>query len=444
MRLRAFAPAFALLLAGCVEPPVGSGAGPAAEGALEALAFLEPVVVDAERIASEPSVKVGADGTIFVAAPTGVIKYATRPLDAVQHVDKGIFQGAIWRSADGGASFEHLAGLGPSPYHTAQPGGGDSDIAIDSAGRVYVTDQFGFFTESVQWSDDNGDTWHAARLPASGPPPVDRQWMWPDPDAAGHVYMVHNGDRGIWVTETRDGGDTWSGRVVTEFSTAPGPLVALPGGFVAFSYFDDASGDVVTVRTTDGGKTWIESAVVEGAELNDFFPGTFADAAGTLYVSWVELDGDVTRVAYVVSLDRGETWSAPRVAAEAPGYATFAWGVAGAPGRIAFTWYAAPDPEKEWHLEAVVLLGADGDAPAPYRTRISTTAVRTGPPCQDGSFCRSGRELGDFQSVAVTPDGDLVATYVTVLSAEEGGRVTFARQSLGPRLYDEPPALWVV
>jgi hypothetical protein len=437
----------ALLMSGCLSQstnPASLPGVPDVAGAIQQLAFAATTVVDAERIASEPSVKVAKDGTIFVAGPTGVIKYATRPQDAIQHADKGIFQGAIWRSLDGGASFEHLAGIGPLPvpYHTAQPGGGDSDIAIDGGGRVYVTDQFGLFTESVQYSDDNGATWTAATTTGSDIPPVDRQWLWPDPEQPGHLWMVYDGFTGMKVSESADGGATWSAKTVSDTVSSPGPLVAIPG-LLAFTMF--ANDQIVFVHSTDGGATWAEHPVGEGhGTINDFFPSTVADAAGTVYVAWMETDGDTSRVSYVYSKDLGETWSENQVAFEQPGLGTFMWAVAGDAGRLGFSWYGAPDPAKEWWTEAGIVLGADTASPQRTQARVSEEPARVGEPCTSGSTCTSGRELGDFQQCAVTPDGDLVVAYVHVLSAEEGGRVTFAKVSAGPKLFDAPPENWVV
>lgn len=434
-------------LAGCIgqtTQPASIPGVPDAAGAVEQLLFAATTRVDEARIASEPSIKVAKDGTIFVVAPTGVIKYATRPGDALQHADKGIFQGAIWRSLDGGASFEHRAGIGPLPvpYHTAQPGGGDSDIAIDRDGRVYVTDQFGLFTESVQFSDDNGETWTAATTTGSDMPPVDRQWLWPDPGKAGHIWMVYNGFNGMKVSESDDGGATWTAQTVSPISTAPGPLVAIPG-LMGFTLFN--GNDITFISSLDGGATWSEQVLGKGhGTINDFFPSTVADAAGTVYVSWMETDGTNSKLAYTFTKDLGKTWSPNVVAFEQKGLGTFAWMAAGAAGRLGFSWYGAEDPAKEWYEEAGIILDADQATPRRTQARVSDVPARVGPPCQSGSTCTSGRELGDFQMCAIAPDGTLYVAYVTVLSAEEGGRVTVAKMSGGPKLYDAPPEVWVV
>ncbi|HVL86861.1 MAG TPA: sialidase family protein [Candidatus Thermoplasmatota archaeon] len=445
MRLAGTLLAASVVLAGCLAPsqtlpPPAPDEGPTEP---EALAFLPAVFVDAVRVASEPSVKVARDGTIYVAGPTGTIKYATRPQDAIPNArEGGILQGGIWVSRDGGLTFAYSAGLGPSPYQSAQPGGGDSDIAIDGNGRVYVTDQMGLAAEHVKYSDDGGRTWTASTTPGSADiTPVDRQWLRSDPDEPGHVYLNFNNiGNGIAVTQTRDGGATWSGRVVTSRSTAPGPLVTLPGGFVGFSYYE---GGLFFTRSDDHGRTWSDVEIPGVGGLTDFFPVAFGDAAGTLYISWAERRGSDSALAYAVSVDRGRTWSEPRTLAQVPGIMLFSWGVGGDAGRAGFVWYEAPDPNGEWYEEAAVALGLDGPEPRVVRARVQPEAVRVGPPCTSGSTCTSGREFGDFQMVSVTPDGFLVVAYVQVLSAFDGGRLVFAKQAAGPRLFDAPPATWI-
>lgn len=431
-----------LALAGCVNVPNDSASvANDVAGAVESLAFLPAVTVDAVRVASEPSVRVAQDGTIFVAAPTGTIKYATRPQDALAHADKGIFQGAIWRSTDDGASFEFKAGLGPTSYHTAQPGGGDSDIAIASDGTVFVTDQWGLFAEFVQFSKDNGETWNAATGTSSNAPPVDRQWLAVDPTDPNVVYLNYNGPSvGLKFSKSTDGGQTWTGKQISAKEIPPGPLVALDGGFVAFAA---AVGGLTFFSSADAGETWTESSIDAGT-ITDFFPQTFADAAGTLYVAWCEEAEGGTAITYVVSTDRGATWSEKKVAFLQPGLGLFLWGEAGDAGKVAFSWYGTPDPEKEWYAEAAIVVDADTETPRVTQARVSDTPARVGPPCQNGSLCTSGRELGDFQSLAIGPDGKMVVVYVTVLSPEEGGRITFAKMSAGPSLIETPPAVWVV
>lgn len=446
--LQAAAPAVVLaLIAGCVSPPAEPPAD--LQNALDTLgdlAFLPPVVVDVDRIASEPSVKVAADGTIIVAAPTGVVKYATRPQDALQHADKGIFQGAIWRSTDGGLSYEFSGGIGPAPvpYRAPWLGGGDSTIAIDSAGTIYVSDQFGLWQESLVKSTDGGATWEAGNPLVNGPRNTDRQWLAAHPTEPGVLWMNFNSALGVHVAKSTDGGMTFTAQAATDVVNPPGPMLAVPG-MVGFAV---GGGDLYFVHSEDEGATWkTDSIVPDHGTLTDFFPGLVADLAGNLYVTWVEATDDGSALMYARSTDLGATWSNKTVVHQQAGKVLFAWSVAGEAGRLGFSFYATDDAtaaDAPWLVKAAIVTGADTDAPGAFVVNVTDEPIRIGPPCEDGTFCTSGRELGDFQSCAVAPDGTLLVSYVHVLSPEEGGRIVVARQSSGPRLLDAPFEPWVV
>ncbi|MHB8604090.1 MAG: sialidase family protein [Thermoplasmatota archaeon] len=421
---------------------------------LPALTFLPAVTVDAARIASEPSVRLDAKGGIYVAAPTGTIKYATRPQDLATEIDKGAFQGAIWKSEDGGKTFKFLDSGNPVPYHTQWPGGGDSEIAIDPKGWVYVADQLGLVTESISYSTDGGKTWQAGSPDASGTVGNDRQWMWPT-TKAGELWMVVDGqtNQGIIVSHTTDAAQNWQGQYVTPYDNSPGPITVINSGanvgVVAFGvYTPDSAGDPTVWYTKDQGKTWKHALPAVGhGTTDDFFPQTVADTAGNLYLAWVEKSGDGHDIKLAVSKDGGDTWSAPMLVHHQVGTAIFMSAVAGDAGRLGFSWYGAVDPDKEWYEESAVVWGADTMANMTHTyARVDPKPIRVGAPCQSGSTCTSGRELGDFQSVAVGPDGLLRFSYVHVLSAQDGGRVTFAQEdATGPKLFvNGPPTPWVV
>src|SRR5581483_5751400 len=167
-------------------------------------------------------------------------------------------------------------------------------------------------------------------------------------------------------------------------------------------------------------------------KLFDHFPQTFADSNGTLYVAWNEVDGDSTALAYVYSHDAGKTWSDKVVALNHKGKSLFLWGAAGSAGRVGFSWYEAPDPAGKYYTQAAILTSADTPTPQVFEARVSDTPALPYPPCESGTACTSGRELGDFQMCAVAPDGSLVVSYVVVKDAPSGGHIAFARLAQGP------------
>jgi hypothetical protein len=249
---------------------------------------------------------------------------------------------------------------------------------------------------------------------------------------------------GVVVSKTTDGGQTWTQTRATSIVADPGPILALPGGRVMFTV-DDGNGKLFFVHSEDKGATWKQQEVGAGhGQLTDSFPQTFADRAGTLYVAWTEQAKNDTMVMYTFSKDGGVTWSNNTMVADEPGLGLFLWGAGGDAGRIGFSWYEAPDPAKAWYEHAAAVVGADTASPQVSHGRVSEQPARTGEPCQMGVACTSGRELGDFQQCAITPGGDLVVAYITVLDAQSGGRVTFARMAQGPKLVVSAADPWVV
>jgi hypothetical protein len=100
----------------------------------------------------------------------------------------------IWHSRDGGKTFKWITS--GTPFHgkaTACAGGGDSELAVDSAGHLYFADlnaaNFG-----VARSDDKGVTFPCNN---TGVPDavVDRQWYATDGDpvsGGGSIYLVND------------------------------------------------------------------------------------------------------------------------------------------------------------------------------------------------------------------------------------------------------------
>ena len=105
----------------------------------------------------------------------------------------------IWRSLDGGKTFKWVPGAAPlGGKVTTCHGGGDTELAVDPAGRLYFND-LTLANFSVARSDDLGRTFTCSN---TGVPDtvVDRQWyaLDGDPTAGGSLYLtndeVGNGD----------------------------------------------------------------------------------------------------------------------------------------------------------------------------------------------------------------------------------------------------------
>ncbi len=99
----------------------------------------------------------------------------------------------IWHSRDGGKTFKWITSAIPfQGKATACAGGGDSELAVDSAGHLYFAD-LSLVNFGVGRSDDKGATFPCSN---SGVPDavVDRQWYATDgdPTNGGSIYLVND------------------------------------------------------------------------------------------------------------------------------------------------------------------------------------------------------------------------------------------------------------
>ena len=98
-----------------------------------------------------------------------------------------------WRSLDGGRTFKWVPGAAPlGGKVTTCHGGGDTELAVDSAGRLYFND-LTLANFSVARSDDQGRTFTCSN---TGVPDtiVDRQWyaIDGDPTTGGSMYLTND------------------------------------------------------------------------------------------------------------------------------------------------------------------------------------------------------------------------------------------------------------
>jgi hypothetical protein len=99
----------------------------------------------------------------------------------------------IWRSLDGGKTFKWVPSSLPlNGKVTPCVGGGDTELAVDPAGRLYLND-LSLANFSTARSDDGGRTFPCsnAGVPDAG---VDRQWyaLDGDPTAGGSLYLTND------------------------------------------------------------------------------------------------------------------------------------------------------------------------------------------------------------------------------------------------------------
>lgn len=388
---------------------------PAASGAEAAMRFATPVLLsDDDTHTAEPSIAVTPKGTIYVAAPVSA-------------------QRALWRSTDGGATFEEVLihGQATDPGSRYTLGGGDSDVAVSGEDTVYFADQH--LSETVSSSHDGGQTWFTQPLGA-GAPITDRQWLVTDGPLG--AWLAYNGVRGAMVAKTIDGGKTWHALgAVDEDECFRGNLARAPDGTLYLAGCNTEGPGVGVSK--DGGVTWTWHRVAERAGQTDtsfVFPAHLfviatTDTDGNVYVVWsdeAQKSEDKTapktphglNIWLAASTDQGETWSKPHRVNTPDGTYVLPWATASAPGRVAVAYYGTKfvgHPERalgEWYPIVAITQDALADAPIFQESIASTQIVQYGPICMRGSACGNARNLLDFFQIQADSEGKIHMAYV--------------------------------
>jgi hypothetical protein len=402
-------------------------------GASQAATFGPPVVVSSED-ATEPGIDIAPQGTIYVNAPEGLLSSVP------------VSPSVVWRSDNGGASWVRT----PMSLRGVLPGGGDSDISIDPAtGKLAMTDLW-LGSATVSTSADKAQSWLGN--PLQGIVLQDRQWV--AQAGGGAVYHVtHQIPLGLVVSHSIDGGLTYPvsslaaspvdqtgcvcppGNLIAEHGTS---LLGLPGVGLADKVgviYATSSGGVKFARSTNSAVTFASSDVspASGAQTNANFPVVANAGAGKLVAVWQQTDAGQTSIRYADSSDWGASWS-HRKTLVSGGSSVFPWVDARA-GKVAVSLYhssAAGDPATvpataQWFES--YLESSDGGVTFSALQTIDPAPVKRGPICLEGISCSGGRELGDFQSIALDPAGLADVSYVRSIDNVADTEVRFAHQT---------------
>jgi hypothetical protein len=408
----------------------------------DAQTFSPPVVVDSTHNASEPGIIADPGGRIFINAPAGL------PGPSL-----------VWRSTDAGASWTSAGpGLvGASPANVT-PGGGDSNLATDAASNLYFIDLW-LGNASTAVSHDSGNTWIGQ--PFGTMPIQDRPWVSADPrpGQSGIVYSVTEQlGTGLYLSRSVVSSPL-SGVVypvtTPEITTAqrgfigtapPGNLVTGMNGttYNVYSTFTGASPGSYGVGISSlppGGLTTTNSAVTPATGSYDTtqnFPVAAVDntADKNVYVVWTNPTPSSWDIEFADSTDGGKTWSN----AVTVGHGVYPWITADAPGKVDVAWYGA-DPAytgnpntapagTTWHVDFAQNVNALASPASFTAPEAVTGTIKTGVICTGGTSCSSGRELGDFMSIAHDPAGNALIAFNSVPTAGTSD-VEFTRQTSG-------------
>jgi hypothetical protein len=423
------------------------------------LVFSPPVtVVDAQRTEGEPVNWIDPlDGAYWESGPWGITTQ----------------QSFIHRSTDGGDQFNIDSPIGLRPE--AGPGGGDTDIITDDQGNAYFTDLESLLNLDCAVSNDDGQSWrrNSACVQTVGD---DRQWFTIDngttPGAGDNtVFLGYREELGTHIYSTPGSlgpADPIGGFAYTDTSPTPLPLNEnVRCGQLRFDpvrrnlYYPCSADDHVSLtigHVNPSQRTGIAYHNVElpvspgGGGVDDLFPVVAADAAGNVYMAWVDTNDN--NVYYSYSTNGGEAWLKPVQVSGADAFSNvMPWIQAGAAGRVAVVWYGTPSnidsdfmpswynnrqaaTAFKWYGYASLITNAATPTPTFAQNRFTDQPMNYGQICTGGLGCTiSGgdRTMADFFAVFLDKgDGAMRIVYNDVTSQHHGAHVFEARQVAGP------------
>lgn len=399
-------------------------------------------VVNTSANAGEPGIVTDPKGAIYIDAPAGIPGPSP-----------------IWRSTDGGGTFQEvgpgLVGAGPN----VTIGGGDSDLAVGGDGRLYYVDLW-LADASTATSADQGGTWTG--IPLGTVPLQDRPWVSADPrpSHAGTAYSVTEQlGTGLFLSETVPGllPGTFYPVTVPEITDAQRGLVGTaPAGNMAtdmngttynvYSVFTGSNGSGIGLSVFPSGSLTPVNRTV-GPAMSAFdqtqsFPVVAVDGAQdhNVYVVWTNpIPNGNWDIEFASSPDSGVTWT-PAVTL---GQGLFPWVTADGAGKVDVGWYSAAltsgytgDPNKApastvWDVAFAQSTNALSSAPTFSAPVIAASGIKHGAVCTGGTGCSADRELLDFMSITHDAAGNALIAYTFVPQGTTNSWIEFAKETSG-------------
>jgi photosystem II stability/assembly factor-like uncharacterized protein len=233
----------------------------------------------------------------------------------------GVEDAALFRSTDGGQTWQELAGLRAAKGNLWQPGAGGMclhTIVLDpnNPKRIFIA----ISAAGVFRTDDSGKTWR----------PVNRglksQYELPDPDAeVGHCVhriAMHRSRPGVmfmqkhWdVMRSDDAGESWheiSGNLPTDFgfpidvhAHEPNTIYVVPIKSDSEHYPPD--GKLRVYRSRTGGNEW--EALTKGLPQHDCYVNVLRDAMAVDSLDPCGVYFGTTGGQVYASTDAGDSWA---------------------------------------------------------------------------------------------------------------------------------------
>ena len=430
------------------------------------MTFDEPGYVDTTRAGGEPIIFTHPDGTLLYGSHAGTTHFFA-PASADEQIAAfaGNYRGQTYYywSDDNGRTWNYVDRTLP-PDSTVGSGFSDPEFAYDTAGNVYVS-EINLVNISMSKSGDSGRTYQEQNLFAQTV--TDRQWT--EGDEEDVVYIIANsfgggtfptrpaGNSGHFLYKSKDGGKTFTAGMADDNGLGDIRVDKKDGTLYETQY----NGNELTMRVFRNARqddlTFEDFVVADGVSMLAHWPAFDLDPAGNLYITWDE-SGNGDREAgiyYAYSTDRGKKWSAPVRLDKDANTDIWPWIAVGDEGRVAVAWFAAdtelPNHDAQtpgthgWTVEAsqsINGLGCLTSATPAFRNATAVPEpVHSGTICQGGTTCQAqaiDRRLGDYFSIEIAGDGNLVLAYS---DTRLGGPVAlpgFTRQNDGPSFFGKP------
>lgn len=409
-------------------------------------------------LSNEPSIAVGKNGLVAVAAPTG-------PRAGPTVVTHG---GTVWVSRDGGRSFEVSLSSSRGTSSPVATCSCDTDV-LARDGTLYATTYYAtvnpLFNVNLAASQDAGRTW-GTRNPAASPnQPVDRPWLAPGP--SGNLMLVTAANpspanlppkgENVYVQTSSSGGTTWT-RPQTVLDPPPEAL-PFPTGVVSIApetvavsidLLEPESGMVTPLLALshDGGSSWtVRRLAAPHPDHVHASTSVSATAGGHIFVAWHEQarNESTHRIRVQQSQDSGRSWGPVRTL-PLPGNAVQPWVALREDGVVAIAHYGTDNQgplsdlpaESPWSAR-VALFPSSGNASVVLANLTHEPTFR-GPLC-NGEACEGASPMREFLNAEWGPNGTLYTAFTDarespddgIVFPHQGGRITVTRIQATPR-----------